>query len=198
MLRCPKCWNEVLTGYRFCPQCGVKLWLEGNVSATGNRAGNVPLNCEELAQQFSDWCFWQSSLDSHDHEKFTRMAADYFRQRGWHVIREYGVEKHPYFKVGTGERGERGGLVDVRGHLNDRKFVLEYDRCSHIRYKSVEKLFFSDADIAIGIVRGSQYKSYLRTENIQRVKQTASDLDIKGRAIYLIIVENKTADWILV
>lgn len=113
-------------------------------------------------------------------------------------MREYEVKSHPYVKVMTGELGERGGLVDVCGHLKDRKIVLEYDRCSHIRFNSVGKLFFSDADIAIGVVRGKQNNSYLQTENIQRVRQTAKDLGIKDRAMHLIIVENRTADWIYV
>ena len=162
MQRCPKCRREALTEYRFCPQCGANLRLERNRGTIGNQGENgFSSYLTGLFQQVRDWCFSQSPSISGNHDKFTSMMADYLRQKGWQVIREYEVKTHPYVKVMTGEIGERGGLVDVCGHLKGKKIVLEYDRCSHIRFKSVEKLFFSDADMAIGVVRGKQNQKYL-------------------------------------
>ena len=75
---------------------------------------------------------------------------------------------------------------------------MEYDKCNHIRFKSVEKLLFSKADVAIGVVRGNPNSHLLATENIQRIKQTAKELGFDNTAIFLIIIDNRISEWVYV
>ena len=151
---------------------------------------------EPIVARIREWCFTQKSERLDDHNLFQDLLVNLLRENGWYAFKEHEFEKYPKLNALTKEINERRGFIDVCAFAHNKKLVIEYDSTTQLRSKSICKLFWSDADFPVGIVRGKRGKP-LRFENIAKIRRIGRDYGITGKRIYLIIIENKIAEWLV-
>ncbi len=80
--------------------------------------------------------------------------------------------------------------MDLVGIKNEQKIAIEFDSGVHLKFKSIEKLFQTDADVCIGFVRG---KENSLEENIERIKKITKESGFSKEDFWLIILTEKIA-----
>jgi hypothetical protein len=118
-------------------------------------------------------------------DKLKRM----FVERGYRVYLEYPICFESRIRK-SGETIQRQGNVDLVGLKNERTIAIEFDSGVHLKFKSIEKLFQTDADVCIGIVRG---KENALEENIERIKKITKESGFSTQDFWLIILTEKIA-----
>ena len=151
---------------------------------------------EPIVAKIREWCFAQETLVLDNHNLLQALLVNLLRENGWYAYKEYELEKYPKLNVLTKEIGDRQGFIDICAFAHNKKLVIEYDSATQLRSKSISKLFCSEADLPIGIVRGRLGKPFLRFENTAKIKRVGRDSGISKKGIYLIVIENKIAEWV--
>ena len=78
------------------------------------------------------------------------MLVGLLKQNDWYVYKEYELQNYSKLNVQTGNTADRTVHIDVCAFAHNKKLVIEYDNIPQLRSKSINKLFFSNSDIAIG------------------------------------------------
>ena len=108
---------------------------------------------------------------------------------GYKVHLEYPIHFKSRIRK-SGETIQREGNVDLVGSKNEQKIAIEFDNGVHLKFKSFEKLFQTDADVCIGLVRGKE-KSL--EENIERIETITKELGFSKEDFWLIVLTEKIA-----
>ncbi len=162
---------------------------------------------EDIVVKIRDWCFTQESKVMDDHNLFQSYLVDFLKQNEWYAYKEYQIDNYPKPKPSTGSTNSTGStsqvtdrieFLDICAFAHNKKLAIEYDNTTHIKSSSINKLFYSNADLSIAIVHGRFGKAFLRFENTNKIKRTAKSLNITNKTIYLIVIENKIAEWVQV
>jgi hypothetical protein len=124
------------------------------------------------------------------------MLVTLLKENGWYAYKEYEMDNYPRINALTGQTIDEHGFMDVCAFAHNKKLVIEYDNGNHLKTNSISKLFHSDADVPIGLVRGRRGKPFLRFENTSKIKRIAKNLGIAKKVIFLIVIENRIAEWI--
>jgi hypothetical protein len=156
------------------------------------------MEIEQIMVKIKDWCFDQEPKNYNDHNLFQALLVKLLKENDWCAYIEYEMEKYPRLNALTGEIRDMHGFIDICAFAHNRKLVIEYDNCNHLRTNSINKLFCSNADFPIGIVRGKYGKPFLRFENMGKIKRIAKNLGVTNKAVFLVVIENKIAEWVLV
>jgi hypothetical protein len=151
---------------------------------------------EPIIARIRDWCFAQEPQKLDDHNLFQALLVNLLKENGWYAYKEYELEKYPRINPLTGKIREHQGFIDICAFAHNRKLVIEYDTSTQLRSKSISKLFCSGADFPIGIVRGKRGKAFLKFENTSKINRIAKNSGIINKGIYLIVIENKIAEWV--
>lgn len=157
-----------------------------------------------IVVKIRDWCFTQESKVMDDHNLFQSYLVDFLKQNEWYAYREYQIDNYPKPKPSTNSTdstnqvNDRIEFLDICAFAHNKKLAIEYDNTTHIKSSSITKLFYSNADYAIAIVHGKFGKAFLNFENTSKIKRTAKNLGIINKTIYLIVIENKIAEWVTV
>ncbi len=172
------------------------------------------METDDIISRIKDWCFSQEAKIIDDHNLFQAYLVNFLKQNEWHAYKEYQIEidNHPKHKPTTDSTNstnstnqtrpstdpvtDRIEFLDVCAFAHNKKLVIEYDNTTHIKSSSIIKLFYSNADYPIAIVHGKFGKAFLRFESTSKIKRTARNLGIINKTIYLIVIENKIAEWI--
>ncbi len=93
----------------------------------------------------------------------------------------------------TGKIKDQIGFIDIVGFGYNKKIVIEYDTSNTMKFVSICKLFCSNANFLIGIVRGKRGKPFLVYENKVKIKKIAREMGFADRSI-IIVLENKIAE----
>ncbi len=165
---------------------------------------------EDIVVKIRDWCFTQESKVMDDHNLFQSYLVDFLKQNEWYAYKEYQIDNYPKPKDSkqpteqpstdstgsTSQVKDRIEFLDICAFAHNQKLAIEYDNTTHIKSSSINKLFYSNADLSIAIVHGKFGKAFLRFENISKIKRIAKNLGIVNKTIYLIVIENKIAEWV--
>jgi hypothetical protein len=159
------------------------------------------LENEDIVVKIRDWCFIQESKVMDDHNLFQSYLVDFLKQNEWYAYKEYQIDDYPKPKPSTGTTNQvtdRIEFLDICAFAHNKKLAIEYDNTAHIKSSSINKLFYSNADYPIAIVHGKFGKAFLHFENTSKIKRTAKNLNITNKTIFLIVIENKIAEWVQV
>lgn len=154
------------------------------------------MQSELIIDKIKDWCFIQEPKNYDDHFLFQDLLVKLLRENGWMAYKEYELKNYPKLNTLNGKIGDRNGFIDICAFGHNKKTAIEYDNGNHIKSKSICKLFCSNADFPIGIVRGKHGKPFLKFENTAKIKRIARESGIFNKAIYLIVIENNIAEWV--
>lgn len=97
------------------------------------------------------------------------------------------------------------GYIDIYAHKNHMRIVIEYGSGATIRWKSLEKLLQTNANICIVIVHWSYSDTYAYNRYIKRIKQVFSEkydfyrmnnnqvgrVNLKGKEIWFSMINLK-------
>jgi hypothetical protein len=111
------------------------------------------------------------------HINFLRRLKFYFKTQYLGVRREYAL-KYQSIHRKTGELSWKTGLIDLVVFIEAKKLIaVEFDSGKKLKYKSLEKLLYSNSEVLIGIVRGSHKESYEknRENNLGRLKEVIEE-----------------------
>ncbi|HLN45882.1 MAG TPA: hypothetical protein VK209_09275 [Candidatus Sulfotelmatobacter sp.] len=169
---------------------------------------------EDIITKIKDWCFSQESQIINDHNLFQSYLVNFLKQNQWYTYKEYEINNYPKQlteqsieqatnQPSTGSTTsekvkDRTEFLDICAFAHNKKLAIEYDNTTHIKTSSIAKLLYSNADLPIAIVHGKFGKAFLKFENTSKIKRTAKNLNITNKTIYLIVIENRIAEWVQV
>lgn len=82
------------------------------------------------------------------------------------------------------------GLIDLYARNNDHKVAVEFDNGKRLKFKSIEKMNNSDADILVGVIVGGADDKSVRS-NRQRFSEIADNNSSVNRDVWLIVLSEK-------
>ncbi len=145
-----------------------------------------------------EWCFSQEETTYKDHNFFQKVLVNFLRENGWDAYIEYELENFSSLSARTGKIKDQIGFIDIVGFGYNKKLVIEYDTANTMKFVSICKLFCSNANFLIGIVRGKRGKPFLVYENKVKIKKIAREMGFTDKSIFIIVIENKIAELIYV
>jgi len=145
---------------------------------------------EGLVGEFAEFCF---GLDVSNrkglHYQIIQELKRFFHERGFKGELEAEIYYTHRFKK-SNRLGPRHGFIDIAARKDDLAVAVEFDRGTHIKHNSVEKLLQYNANLIIGVVKGKPSEEFLQG-NIKRVLLTAKTLNITDKKFWLIIICEK-------
>ena len=137
------------------------------------------------------------------HFSLIHQITQFLRQKGYPVEIEYVV---PYYRLprqksrksksNTG-RWSRGKL-DIMASKGSHRIAIKFDTTTHLRWKSVEKLFHEPANYVVGMILGSWEEAVEAfRSNVRRIKTVAREVqqilsnDLPPREFWLILLKSK-------
>jgi hypothetical protein len=156
----------------------------------------MKLQTDQIVGKISDWCFIQEPKSYHHHFLFQDLLVSFLKENGWMTYKEYEIENYPRLNPINEKIRDRQGFFDLVAFAHNKKIAIEYDNVTQLKSRSISKLFNSNADYPIGIVRGKHGKPFLRFENSAKIKRIARESKIMNKKIYLIIIENQISELI--
>ena len=152
------------------------------------------MTSETILNKIKEWCFSQKETTYKDHNLFQKCLVDFLRENGWDAYIEYELENFSSLSARTGKLKDQIGFIDIVGFGYNKKLVIEYDTANIMKFASICKLFCSNANFLIGIVRGKRGKPFLVYENKVKIKKIARELGFVDKSIFIIALENKIAE----
>lgn len=138
----------------------------------------------EDIQQIVFQCDVYSNKRSEIHKKVQNYLMGYFFEKGFKITPEYKIK---YRKLGRIKRLQgqvqesKIGYIDVFIQRNNLKIAIEFDSGASMKYKSLEKLLQSGANMCIAIAYGPKKESiregkYYLQKNFSRLNQVYDEL----------------------
>jgi hypothetical protein len=147
------------------------------------------MGSQSIVDEVKKLCFSRgASIGGDPHREFITNLEHLLRTRNYRVEKEYRLlYNHRTLKTGKVQRVH--GDVDLFAEGWNHKIAIEYDGLISLRYKTIEKLLQSNADILIGIVGNGTLN-----DNKERILKVMDDLRIKNRKLLLIAVSEKASE----
>ncbi len=152
------------------------------------------MTSEAILNKIKEWCFSQPETTYKDHNLFQKCLVDFLRENGWDSYIEHEVENFSSLSARTGKIKDQIGFIDIVGFGYNKKLVIEYDTANIMKFVSICKLFCSNANFLVGIVRGKRGKPFLVYENKVKIKKIARELGFVDKSIFIIAIENKISE----
>ena len=146
--------------------------------------------------KIKEWCFSQEETTYKDHNLFQKCLVNFLKENGWDAYIEYELENFSSLSERTGKIKDQIGFIDIVGFGYNKKLVIEYDTANTMKFVSICKLFCSNANFLIGIVRGKRGKPFLVYENKVKIKKIAREMGFTDKSFFIIVIENKIAELI--
>lgn len=126
------------------------------------------------------------------HDRFLSDIGKWLMSKGLETIREKTVMyRHRDRK--SGAICSIRGLIDLYAWNAYYKVAVEFDNGKRLKFKSIEKLNNSDADILVGVVVGSPGNRSVRNNN-QRYGELANNNPSVNKDIWLIFLSESRID----
>ena len=154
------------------------------------------MTSEEIVDKIKEWCFSQGPNTYNDHKLFQDLLVNFLRENDWDAYKEYELENYYKLSIQTEKIKDQIGFIDIAAFGHNKKIVIEYDNTNILKFKSICKLLYSNANFLIGIVHGKRGKPFLIYENTVKIKKTAKEIAVTDKSILIIVIENKIAEWI--
>ena len=151
---------------------------------------------EEIVDKLKEWCFSQELNTYNDHNRFQDLLVNFLRENDWDAYKEYELENYSKLSEKTEKIKDQVGFIDIVAFGHNKKIVIEYDNTNILKFKSLCKLLYSNANFLIGIVHGKRGKPFLGFENKVKIKKTAREIGVTNKSIFIIVMENKNAEWV--
>ncbi|MCJ7712968.1 hypothetical protein MUO66_00715 [Candidatus Bathyarchaeota archaeon] len=154
------------------------------------------MTSEEIVDKIKEWCFSQESSTYDDHNRFQEQLVNFLRENDWDAYKEYELENYSKLSEKTEKIKDQIGFIDIVAFGHNKKILIEYDNTNILKFKSICKLLYSEANFLIGIVHGKRGKPFLIFENSVKIKKTAKEIDVTDKSIFVLVIENKIAEWV--
>ena len=154
------------------------------------------MTSEEIVDKIKEWCFSQESSTYDDHNRFQEQLVNFLRENDWDAYKEYELENYSKLSEKTEKIKDQIGFIDIVAFGHNKKILIEYDNTNILKFKSICKLLYSNANFLIGIVHGKRGKPFLIYENTVKIKKTAKEIDVTDKSIFVLVIENKIAEWV--
>jgi len=154
------------------------------------------LTSETILNKIKEWCFSQEETTYKDHNLFQKYLVNFLKENGWDAYIEYELENFSSLSARTEKIKDQIGFIDIVGFGYNKKLVIEYDTANTMKFVSICKLFCSNANFLIGIVRGKRGKPFLVYENKVKIKKVAREMGVADKSIFVIVMENKITELI--
>jgi hypothetical protein len=141
---------------------------------------------QSIVEEIKKLCFSRgASIGMDQHPEFIMNLEYLLRTHNYRVENEYHLPySHRTLKTGRVQREH--GIVDLLAYGWNHKIAIEYDSKISLKYKSIEKLLQSDADILIGIVGNGTLN-----HNKERILEVMNGSRITDRKVLLITMSDK-------
>ena len=146
--------------------------------------------------KIKEWCFSQEPTIYNDHNLFQDLLVNFLRENNWDAYKEYELENYYKLSTQTEKIKDQVGFIDIVAFGHNKKIVIEYDNTTILKFASICKLLYSNANFLIGIVHGKRGKLFLGFENSVKIKKTAKEMGATDKVILIIVMENKIAEWV--
>ena len=146
--------------------------------------------------KIKEWCFSQEPNTYNDHKLFQDLLVNFLRENNCDAYKEYELENYSQLSAQTEKIKDQVDFIDIVAFGHNKKIVIEYDNTTILKFKSIYKLLYSNANFLIGISHGKRGKPFLIFENSVKIKKIAKELNVKDKAIFIIVVENNIAEWV--
>jgi hypothetical protein len=120
------------------------------------------------------------------HDLFLTALENWLRVKGYVTVREQNIFYRHWDRRSDAICSKRG-LIDLYARNNDHKVAVEFDNGKRLKFKSIEKLNDSDADILVGVVAGGADDKCIKN-NYQRYSEVAINNVSVNRDVWLIIL----------
>ena len=120
------------------------------------------------------------------HELYLNDLETWLRGRGYETAREKSIMYGHRDRKGDAICSKRG-LIDLYAKNMDHDVAVEFDNGKRLKFKSMEKLNNSNADILVGVVAGDADDRSVEYNN-QRYGEMASNNSLVVRGIWLIVL----------
>jgi hypothetical protein len=154
------------------------------------------LTSEEIVDKIKEWCFSQEPNTYNYHNLFQDLLVNFLRENDWDAYKEYELENYSKLSTKTEKIKDQVGFIDIVAFGHNKKIVIEYDNTNILKFKSICKLLYSNANFTIGIVHGKRDRPFLIFENTIKIKKTAKEIGVTDKAILIIVMEKKIAEWV--
>ena len=154
------------------------------------------MTSEEIVDKIKEWCYTQEPNTYNDHKLFQEQLVNFLRENDWDAYKEYELENYYKLSTQTKKIKEQVDFIDIAAFGHNKKIVIEYDNTNILKFKSICKLLYSKANFLIGIVHGKRGKPFLIFENSVKIKKTAKEIDVTDKSIFVLVIENKIAEWV--
>ena len=149
-----------------------------------------------IVEKITEWCYAQEPITYNDHNLFQDLLVNFLRENDWDAYKEYELENYYKLSTQTKKIKDQVGFIDIVAFGHNKKIVIEYDNTNILKFASICKLLYSNADFLIGVVHGKRGKPFLGFENSVKIKKTAKEIDVTDKSIFVLVIENKIAEWI--
>ncbi len=85
----------------------------------------------------------------------------------------------------------RSGFMDLYGKKEGVRIAIELDSGEHLKFKSIEKLLQSNANICIGIIYGNKNKKQLVNENVKRILSRMHFLNNTEKEFWIFMISER-------
>lgn len=120
------------------------------------------------------------------HELYLNELETWLKAKGFETARERStVYEHVDRKGGT--ICSKRGMVDLYAKGRDHKVAVEFDNGKRLKFKSIEKMNNSDADILVGVITGGPDNKGIKI-NLQRYRDISTNNPSVNRDIWLIVL----------
>lgn len=79
------------------------------------------------------------------------------------------------------------GLIDLYARNKDHKIAVEFDNGKRLKFKSIEKMNNSDADVLVGVIVGGSVDKGV-SDNLQRYSEVSNNNPSVNKDVWLIIL----------
>ena len=147
----------------------------------------------DIVKSIEDICFNQNINISRKelHTELLNKISVFLKNKNYLIIPEHHVEYEATIRK-TNTIKIKNGRIDILG-INPPQFIaIEFDTGLNLKYKSIEKLIQSEANILIGIVKGeSNYATYSNLERLASTINEEINYERPNTRFYLIILATK-------
>jgi hypothetical protein len=120
------------------------------------------------------------------HDLFLTALEKWLRAKGYSTAREQNIF-YSHWDRRSDAIGIKRGLIDLYAKNNDYKVAVEFDNGKRLKFKSIEKLNDSDANILVGVVADGANDKCIKN-NYQRYREVAIKNVSVNRDVWLIIL----------
>ena len=147
------------------------------------------MGSQSIVDEIKRLCFSRgASIGGDPHSEFIMNLEYLLRKNNYRVENGHDLlYKHLTLKTGRVQREH--GIIDLFAEGLNHTIAIEYDSHRSLKYKSIEKLLQSNADILIGIV-GDGTLNY----NKERILEVMGGSGITDKKVLLLAVAEKASE----